>query len=95
MIMNQNKQSLLKKLMALDFMAVDLHLYLNTHPCDREALMRYNSIVSQAQMLRQTYEGMFGPLCSFRSTSKYPWQWINNPWPWCYQFNFRLSGEEL
>ncbi|NSW90655.1 MAG: spore coat protein CotJB [Firmicutes bacterium] len=93
--MNLNKQALLKKIMALDFMAVDLQLYLDTHPCDRNALMKYNSIVSQARMLRQTYENMYGPLCSYRSVSKYPWQWINDPWPWNYQFNFRMSGEEL
>lgn len=95
MYRSYNKHDLLNKLMALDFMAVDLQLYLNTHPCDRVAIMKYNDTVNQGQMLRKAYEDMFGPLSSFRSTSKYPWQWINNPWPWCYQFNFRLPREEL
>ena len=93
--MNPNKHDILNKLMALDFIAVDLQLYLDTHPCDRNALMKYNSVVSQAHMLRQTYENMYGPLYSYRSMSKYPWQWINEPWPWQYRFNLRISGEEL
>lgn len=90
-----NKQDLLNKLMALDFAAVDLQLYLDTHPHDRNALAKYNSTVCQAQRLRQAYENMYGPLFSFRSASRYPWQWINEPWPWQYQFNFRIAGEEL
>lgn len=90
-----SRESLLKQLMALDFMAVDLQLYLNTHPNDKNALMRYNSIVSQAHMLRHAYENLYGPLSSFRSFSKYPWQWINDPWPWSYQFNFEMPREEL
>ncbi|HOJ10076.1 MAG TPA: spore coat protein CotJB [Clostridiales bacterium] len=93
--MEMNKQSLLKKIMELDFVAVDLQLYLNTHPCDKEALCKFNTIVNQAHMLRQEYERLYGPLCSYRSPSRYPWQWINNPWPWNYCFNFRMSREEL
>lgn len=92
--MDRNRDELLKQLSALDFMAVDLQLYLDTHPYDREVLMRYNSVVAQADMLRRTYERMYGPLYSYRSSSCYPWQWINNPWPWSYEFNYKLAGEE-
>lgn len=92
--MDMNRQELLKQLTALDFMAVDLHLYLDTHPCDREALMKYNSVVMQANMLRNNYERLYGPLTSYRSPSPYPWQWINNPWPWNCDFNFKLTGKE-
>lgn len=89
-----NRDELLKQLTALDFMAVDLQLYLDTHPNDRGALCKYNAIVAQAAMLRSMFERLYGPLCSFRSNSQYPWQWINNPWPWNYSFNFSLAGEE-
>ena len=90
-----NKQTLLRKIMELDFVAVDLNLYLNTHPYDREALCKFNFVVTQSHMLRQQYESMYGPLCSYRSPSRYPWQWINNPWPWDYSFNNNSSGKEL
>lgn len=89
-----NKEEMLRELTALDFYTVDLQLYLNTHPNDREALAKYNAVAERANALRQEYEKMFGPLSSFRSTSKYPWQWIDDPWPWQYQFNFNLTGDD-
>lgn len=88
------KEEMLRELTALDFYAVDLHLYLNTHPDDREALNKYNAVVSRANALRSEYERMYGPLSSYRSVSKYPWQWIDDPWPWQYQFNFYLAGDD-
>lgn len=89
-----NKEDMLKELTALDFYAVDLALFLDTHPSDREALNKYNAVVEEANTLRREYEKLFGPLTSFRSTSKAPWQWIDDPWPWQYQFNFRLTGDD-
>jgi len=89
-----NKEEMLKELTALDFYAVDLQLYLDTHPADREALPKYNAVVEEANTLRREYEKLYGPLNSYRSVSKSPWQWIDDPWPWQYQFNFSLTGDD-
>lgn len=86
-----NRDQVLAQLTALDFMAVDLHLFLDTHPNDCEALRRYNDIISKANILRSEYEKICGPLNSFRSASKCPWQWIDDPWPWQYSYNFKLK----
>lgn len=43
------KDELLKKLSAIDFYLIDLHLYLNNHPTDRDALMQYNTLVAEAK----------------------------------------------
>lgn len=88
-----NKKELLKEITAVDFSIIDLHLYLNTHPTDRNAVVAYNSLVTKARMLKQAYERSFGPL-SYGSYSQYPWQWINEPWPWECEANFELCGEE-
>ena len=89
-----DRDMLLEQLTALDFMAVDLGLYLNTHPEDREALMHYNSIISAAHNTRETFEEYYGPLCSFRSASSpHAWGWIDCPWPWETDANFTLHGE--
>jgi spore coat protein JB len=88
-----NRDELLRRLSALDFYAIDLHLYLNTHPDDRDALNKYNAVVAEAQELRREYENMCGMLL-MGQPSKYPWQWIENPWPWQYQFNFTLAGDD-
>lgn len=90
-----DRNALLKQLSALDFYAVDLHLFLNTHPNDREALAKYNEVVSEADVLRREYEKIYGPLTSYRVASKYPWQWVNDPWPWQNEFNFKLAGDDL
>lgn len=84
-----NKYEMLKQITALDFTLLDLHLYLNTHPMDRTALNMYNSILPQAKMLQSEYERMYGPL-SAAVCSKLPWQWINEPWPWEYEANYKL-----
>lgn len=90
-----NREKLLSQLTALDFMAVDLSLYLNTHTEDKQVVEKYNSIIKEANMMRAEYEKNFGPLCSYRSSApNNKWEWIDNPWPWEYCFNFDIIGKE-
>lgn len=89
-----NREELLRRLSALDFYIIDLHLYLNTHPDDGEAIEKYNAVVMEARALREEFERAYGPLLFYNSTSGYPWQWIENPWPWQYKFNFDLAGDD-
>ena len=90
-----NKEELLKHLTSLDFMAIDLALYCDTHPSDRETVKLYNDITTQADKLRYEYEQQCGPLTSFRSKSGSHnlWTWIDNPWPWQKQFNYKCCEE--
>ncbi len=88
-----NRDELLAALSALDFMAVDLHLYMDTHPEDDTALMMYNEIVIKANELRVEYEKLHGPLYSFRSLSLNDWRWDDDPWPWHTCHNFQLPKE--
>lgn len=85
-----NKHEMLKQITALDFTIIDLHLYLNTHPMDQEVIAQYNSLVMQCKMMKQNYERFFGPLTSTESVSACPWNWINEPWPWEYEANYKL-----
>lgn len=89
-----NRDELLLRLSALDFYAIDLHLYLNTHPNDCEAIMKYNVIVSEAKKLREEYERAYGMLTPQGTPSRCPWQWIDNPWPWQKTFNIELAGDD-
>ena len=61
------REMMLQKLMELDFLAVDLGLYLNTHPTETEAINAYNQAIEAADTLRMKFEAAYGPLCSFRS----------------------------
>jgi spore coat protein JB len=89
-----SRDEMLRQLSALDFYTIDLHLYLNTHPGDQDALTKYNAVVTEANAMRKQYESMYGPLTANTVTDKAPWQWIENPWPWQYQFNFTLAGDD-
>ena len=85
-----DRDAILRELMALDFMAVDLGLYLDTHPDDGAALNEYNRILESAEPLREEYQRLCGPLYSFRSLNPESWKWYKDPWPWQYSFNVDL-----
>lgn len=88
-----NRDMILKRLSVLDFLAVDLQLYLDSHPTDENAIKKYNEAVDEADGLRQQYERFFGPLYSFRSYSKADeFNWTDDPWPWENGFNFEIGG---
>jgi len=85
-IMDMNREKLLKELMAADFAVIDLNLYLDTHPNDQRAITIYNAMVQRAKMLRDSFERMYGPLTPmFIGTC--PFKWINEPWPWQRQYS--------
>ncbi|MCL2399354.1 MAG: spore coat protein CotJB [Defluviitaleaceae bacterium] len=90
-----DREAMLKQITIMDFMATDLHLYLNTHPDDAEALKMFNNVVSQSAQVRNEYEEHFGPLVSYRSQDPTGWRWNDCPWPWESSFNFNWdNGKE-
>ena len=91
-----DRDELLKSLSELDFIAVDLALFLNTHPENKEAIQAYNQVITAADTVRMKYEDTFGPLCSFRSYAGNTnhWAWNDNPWPWQADANFSFAGKE-
>lgn len=88
-----NRDELLQKIMEFDFYIIDLHLYLNTHPDDNEAIQMYNAAILQNRSLRAEYSQKYGMLMSNFCVSATPWQWIDGPWPWQKDANFNLKGE--
>lgn len=79
--MVEAQEKMLRELMALEFMVIDMNLYLNTHPYDGRGVMVFISAAQRARMARDNYERMYGPITASASNS-YPWPWINSPWPW-------------
>ncbi|WP_053956512.1 spore coat protein CotJB [Inediibacterium massiliense] len=85
--MNREQLEMLSKLQEVEFACIDLNLYLDTHPQDQMALMRYNTCAYQLDVLKKQYECMYGPILNFGfSQSQYPFQWIEGPWPWEIQY---------
>ncbi|MCC2683160.1 MAG: spore coat protein CotJB [Paenibacillaceae bacterium] len=74
---------LLCELQTADFVLVELSLFLDTHPQDMEALRQFNQFEQKRQQLAAQYELQYGPLLQFgHSFSRYPFQWVETPWPW-------------
>ncbi|MBX6377203.1 MAG: spore coat protein CotJB [Clostridia bacterium] len=81
--MEAERQRLLDQIRQWHFAAVELNLFLDTHPDEPQALDDYNEAVEQLMRLHREYERRYGPLTNHGgSPSRYPWQWIEEPWPW-------------
>ena len=80
--MNQQAE-MLTYIDALCFACVDLSLYLDTHPNDKESIEKFNKYRSEKEDLVRRYENQFGPLTlDSDSFNTYPWVWNDRPWPW-------------
>ncbi len=82
MKMNQREQ-LLWQVQTAGFAVYELNLYLDTHPCDAEALEAMKKYREQLEKCTNEYEATYGPL-----TAKSPyalcdrWKWTDAPMPW-------------
>lgn len=81
------RNKLLRQIQEVEFAAIELQLYLDTHPHDQRALAEYNSYANQLLMLKQQYEMLYGPPLNFGfSPNHCSWRWLDSPWPWEEQF---------
>ncbi|MCM3785679.1 spore coat protein CotJB [Neobacillus mesonae] len=81
---DENYYKLLHELQALDFVLVELTLYLDTHPDDPAALEQFNLYARTRRDLADQFEALYGPLLQFgQSGAQQPYyQWSKSPWPW-------------
>jgi spore coat protein JB len=78
-----SKKELMTKIHQLKFAAIDLNLYLDNFPDNKRALDDYNTVTAKLTSAIDIYEAKYGPQTNFGgSQSKYPWQWVDEPWPW-------------
>ncbi|MEE0913558.1 MAG: spore coat protein CotJB [Ruminococcus sp.] len=75
------REILLKKISTYAFAALDLQLFLDTHPTDRKTLAKMKEYRDMSKPLISEYEEKFGPLTK-NMTSSNNWRWIKGPWPW-------------
>lgn len=82
--MDQQKHELINTIREIEFAAIELQLYLDTHPCDQRAIIDYNGYVQQLELTKRSYEAKFGSLLNFGNAPSqlYAWQWADDLWPW-------------
>lgn len=75
------REILLKKISIYEFAALDIQIYLDTHPHDTAMIQKMNGFKEKLKPLVEEYEEKFGPLKK-SMTSTNMWSWIKGPWPW-------------
>lgn len=65
----------------MQFAALELQLYLDTHSKDKKAFEKMEEYRDSARKLKKQYENEYGPLTK-NSSSVNSWKWIKGPWPW-------------
>lgn len=77
----KDQKVLLRKIQELEFAALDLNLYLDTHPKDCKAIEKFNCYVRELKKYIKMYTEKYGPL-TCQQESSVPWKYIQGPWPW-------------
>ena len=72
-----------ERIAAYDFALIEMNLYLDTHPDDREAMELMNAYRQKREELIGAYESRFGPYVVTAADVEGPrWSWVDDPWPW-------------
>lgn len=75
------REQLYRFINEVSFATFDCRLYLDTHPCDEDALAYYEKYNQLRECAVEEYNKKYGPItcnCNEGCT----WNWIESPWPW-------------
>ena len=78
-----SKDKMMCEIQRLQFAAVELNLYLDNFPNNKEAREDYENISKKLDKLINQYEYEYGTIRNFGSAYvEDPSSWVNQPWPW-------------
>lgn len=78
-----SKEQLFDWINMVSFAVTETALYLDTHPCDEEALKFYNEVLEMRKNAIMEYSTQFEPLTlDLAGGNKENWKWVMSPWPW-------------
>lgn len=78
----EDKNTLLRRIQICDFVLFEAHLFLDTHPTDRDALAYYSKYLDLRSKAMEEYLKRFGPISAGQYDGGPVWRWVENPWPW-------------
>lgn len=78
------REELMKLINEASFAVDDVKLYLDTHPCDEDAMDYFQKYSRMRNEALKEYAENYGPLTVDTVICSDPekWNWINEPWPW-------------
>lgn len=77
-----NRSELLNQISEIQFICVELNLYIDTHPDDTDALNDYYHYSTVLKELINSYEEQYGPLLGFGLSATEAGSWVCSQWPW-------------
>jgi spore coat protein JB len=77
-----NREQLLREICVVDFVLVELTEYLDTHPCDTEAMDYFNHYLLIKNQMMKTFAQKYYPLTKEYAESSKEWRWGAAPLPW-------------
>ena len=78
-----NRHMLMNRINQASFAVDEVRLYLDTHPCDSEALAYFHEMIRKRTQAMKEYAAAYGPLTVDTAASSCAdrWNWVNEPWP--------------
>lgn len=78
----RSQKQMLQFISEISFTLDEVVLFLDTHPCDKEARAYYQEMKKLREKAVQEYTDCFGPLSKYDVNAENEWQWTMTPWPW-------------
>ena len=72
---------LMRQIRAQQVAEWELHIFLDTHPANRDAAKKLREVREKTAELVSKYEETYGPI-NENSANTSRWAWITGPWPW-------------
>ena len=80
---SNKREELLYNILKYNFVLIELMLYLDVNPNDREKVNLYNRYLMEKLQLVEDYEKAYGPLTmDSMNIGDGKWNWVDRPWPW-------------
>lgn len=78
------RKELMNKINKASFAVDDVKLYLDTHPCDHQAMEYFEKYQKIRNKALKEYAKYYGPLTidTVDLDACEKWSWVNDPWPW-------------
>ena len=77
---NKPVDFLLREIQVCGFALTEARLFLDTHPCDQQAIQFYQQKKERLDQLKAEWEARCG--CVQPCGNEARWAWVDTPWPW-------------
>lgn len=82
MMASSERNRMIKDISVVDFALVELTLYLDTHPFDKQAMEYFNHFARIKEQMMKDFSSRYFPLTKDNSYDTKQWSWALAPMPW-------------